>query len=67
MINAESQMRIAKLRAKPDLTLEDMKEVVRILREGRVTAQTSSAAGRGKTAKAAVQSADELLNELERL
>lgn len=65
MLSSEAQMQIAALRAKPDLTLDDMRLAVRLLREGRATAATQSEGARRKVAKAEIKSADELLNELD--
>jgi uncharacterized membrane protein YsdA (DUF1294 family) len=46
------------------LTVDEMKEAVLALRQGRVGAAIASDASRRKTAKAVVPSADDLLSEL---
>ena len=70
MISAESQARITQLRAKStegSITQEEMREVVRLLREGRASAATASETSRRKVARAEIKSADEMLNELDGL
>lgn len=64
MYSPETSARIAELRAKDELTLSDMQEVIRLLREGRSAA---SATTRRKVARAEIQDADTLLGELEGL
>ncbi len=66
----ELQSRIAIWRAKAidgSLTLEDMKEAVRAMRAGRISAAYSSEAARRSKAKSTVKDGDELLKELEGL
>lgn len=63
----EVNARIAVLRAKAlegDLTLEETKEAITLLRQGRVSAAHASEGARRKNAKAAIPSADDLLAEL---
>ena len=47
------------------LSLEDMKEAIQALRGGRVSAAIASSTSRAKKAPIVVQSADDLLGELE--
>lgn len=49
------------------LTVEEMKEAILALRQGRVGAAIASDASRRKTAKTVVPSADDLLNEIDGL
>ena len=63
-----SQLKLAELRAKQqrgeDLTMEEMREAIRLMRDGRVAAQaTSTKARTAKAAKAPVNS-DDLLSQL---
>ena len=70
ILSAEDQARIAVIRAKHEAGTaeqEDLKEFIRLLRQGRVSALTSSDAAKRKAAKAAIPSADDLLSELEGL
>lgn len=64
MLSPEAQTRISELRAKSNagtITLDEMKEVVRLMREGRA----SSIDAQAKTkAKKATRSADDMLSEL---
>ena len=63
----EIQAKIAIWRQKAidnSLTLEEMKEAITLLRQGRVSAAASSESARRAKAKAAVPSADDLLSEL---
>ncbi len=63
----EIQAKIAIWRQKAidnSLTLEEMKEAIALLRQGRVSAAASSESARRAKAKAAVPSADDLLSEL---
>ena len=73
-ISAETQTRIAQLRAKSQdgtLTLEDMREAVSMLRDNRLSAGQAAAksigAAKAKKPKAAARTEDSLLNELEGL
>ena len=49
------------------LTIEEQKEIVTVLRAGRLSAAQSSATKTKAKAKAAVQSADDMLRELREL
>lgn len=63
----EIQAKIAIWRQKAidnSLTLEEMKEAITLLRQGRVSAAASSESARRAKAKVAVPSADDLLSEL---
>ena len=65
--SAEVQNRIAQLRAKVldnTLTLDDMKEAIKLLRAGRVAAQSSAA--KSRTKKPPVDT-EALFNELDAL
>jgi len=67
MLTAESQARITQLRAKSSdgsITLEEMREAVRLIRGDRVSAQTASDSSKRSRAKAEIKSADEMLDEL---
>lgn len=64
----EAQSRVAILRAKAAenrLTPEEMKEVVSLLREGRLAAANSSEQAKRKAAKKAIPTADDLFAELD--
>lgn len=66
ILSAEDQARIAVIRSKANegtITTEDYKEFIRTLRQGRMAASTAAASARAK-AKAAIPSADDLLDEL---
>lgn len=66
-MNIELQEKVSIWRQKAianTLTVEDMKEAVIAMRQGRVGASIASDASRRKTAKAVVPSADDLLSEL---
>jgi plasmid rolling circle replication initiator protein Rep len=66
-VTPEIQSKIAVWRQKAldgTLTLEEMKEAVKLMREGRVSAASASDSSRRKTAKAEIKSADEMLDEL---
>lgn len=70
MLTPLDEAKIAAIRAREaagEATLEDFKEVIRILRAGRFAAVAASDGARKKAAKAAVPNADDLLNELENL
>ena len=65
--SADIQQRIAIWRAKAadgSLTQDEMKEAITVLRAGRMAAATSSSAARIAKAKAAIPSAEDLLDEL---
>jgi hypothetical protein len=47
------------------LTLEEMKEAVKYLRAGRVTAMAAAGAAKRKTAIKVIPNADDLLSEME--
>lgn len=63
----DTQSRIAQLRAKAvtgDLTKEEMKEGIRLMRADRQFVSRASESSKRKVAKAAIPDADELLKEL---
>jgi hypothetical protein len=65
--STETLSRIAQLRAKildNTITLEEMKEGVILLRQDRKSAASSSDSTRRAKAKAAIPSADDMLDEL---
>lgn len=67
---AETLAKIAVWRQKAvegTLTLDEMKEAITLLRQGRTSAAVSSETARRKKAVAAIPSADDLMNELEGL
>lgn len=62
-----TQARVTEWRAKAQagtLTVEEMREAIKVLRAGRVSAAFASETARRKKAKAVVPSADDLLSEL---
>lgn len=64
--SAELQSRIAVWRAKATdgtLTQEEMREAIQVMRQGRMSAATSSASRKAKVI-AAIPSADDLLNDM---
>lgn len=66
----EVQAKIASIRhkiAEKTATLEDMKEGVRLMREGRLSALTTSDSAKRRKAIAEVPKADDLLKEMEGL
>lgn len=71
MMSPELQSKIALWRAKAaqggNLSLEEMREAVGLLRGERKSAAEKSEAGRRKKAKKLVKSADQLLSELDNL
>lgn len=70
LLNPEQQQRLSILRSRQDsgeITLEEMREAVLILRQGRVSAQAASDSSKRKKAAAAIPNADDMLNELEGL
>lgn len=70
MLNAEEQSKIAVWRQKSidgTLTLEEMKEIVAVLRQGRRSAAAASESARRSRAKKEIPSADEMLRDLEGL
>ena len=70
LLSLEDQAKVAEIRAKTEAgtaTIEDTREFIKIVRQGRLTAVTASAAAKRSTAKKAIPDADELLKELEGL
>lgn len=69
MLSPEQQTRLAhyrELNARGELSIDQLKEAVIMMREARVAAQVANAAS-GKAKKKPVKSADDLLGELENL
>jgi len=67
LISPELQSKIASWRqraATNELSQEEMKEAIILLRAGRLTAAAASAPARAKAAKAAIPHADDLLDEI---
>lgn len=68
LLSPESQARVAVLRARSlegTITMEEMREAILLVRQGRVAAQVASAqSGRKAGAKGPRKSGDELLGEL---
>lgn len=67
MYSPTDQARIAELRMKQaagTITVEDLKDFIRITREGRISAQATSTTARTKAAKVAIPNADALLDQL---
>lgn len=63
----EIESRIASLRREAttrELTLDEMREVIRLLREGRLSAHHASATARKAKAKVDIPSANDLLGDL---
>jgi hypothetical protein len=68
MISPELQQKIAGWRQKAldgTITIEEQREALKLMREGRLAAAQASAAGKRAKAKAAVPNADDLLSELD--
>ena len=68
MISPELSAKIAVWRQKSldgTITIEEQREAVRLMREGRLAAAQASSASKRIKAKAEVPSADDLLNELD--
>ena len=66
MLSPEDNQRLAIIReknARGEATPDDLREFVRIQREGRMAALNASDASRRKQAKAVVPNADDLLDE----
>lgn len=64
MLSPQDQSRLSALRSKAidgSISMEEMKEVIKILRQGRLAAATSAATSK---AKKATKSADDMLSEL---
>lgn len=63
-----SQLKLAELRAKQQrgetLSMEEIREAISLMREGRVAAQATSTKARTVKAKAAAINSDDLLSEL---
>lgn len=67
MLSPESQARITVLRAKSadgSITMDEMREAVRLIRGDRVSAQTASEGAKRTRAKAVIKSGDDMLDEL---
>lgn len=67
LLSAEDLAKIAIIRAKNEAgtaTVEDFKEFIKTLRQGRESSLAASAGARRKTAKAAIPNADDLLDEM---
>lgn len=70
MISPELQSKIASWRlraATNELSLEEMKEAVKLLRQGRFAAASAGAAAKRGAKKAAAPAADDMLSELDDL
>ena len=70
MISPELAAKISLWRAKSldgTITMEEMREAVKQMREGRLAASQASANSKRSKAKAAVPNADDLLNELDEI
>ena len=70
MISPELSARIAVWRQKSldgTITLDEQREALKLMREGRLAAAQSSAASKRSKAKAAVPNADDLLSELDEI
>ncbi len=68
MISPELSAKIQVWRQKSldgTITIEEQREALKLMREGRLAAAQASAAGKRAKAKAAVPNADDLLNELD--
>lgn len=68
MISPELQSQIAGWRqgaADGTMTLDEMREAVKLLREGRLSSSYSADAAKRKKAIAAIPKADDLLSEME--
>ena len=67
-MSPESSFKLATLRAKQqsgqELTMEEMKDAIALMREGRVAAQASSTKSRTTKAKSAPVNSDDLLSQL---
>jgi hypothetical protein len=66
-VSFELQMKLTEWRrrtAEGTITLDEMKEAVALVRQGRVAAAAASATAKRKVAKAAIPSADDLLDEI---
>lgn len=66
-ISPEASSRIQQLRLKSEagtITLEEMREAIELVRQGRKSAAESSTAAKAKKAKAAIPNAADLLADL---
>lgn len=67
-LSQESQLALATLRARQqrgeELSFDDMKQAVKLMRDGREAAQASSTKARTTKAKAAPVNSDDLLSQL---
>lgn len=66
-MNLDVQLKVSAWRQKAiegTLTVEEMREAIQVLRQGRVGAAIASDTSRRKAAKSVVPSADDLLGEL---
>lgn len=70
ILSPEDQAKIAVIRAKNEAgtaTQDDFKEFIQTIRQGRLSAHAASETSRRKVAKAAIPSADDLLEQLEKM
>jgi hypothetical protein len=68
MLSPELQARIVEWRRKSldgTITLEEQREAVKLMREGRLAAAQAQSAARRKKAVAEIKSADDMLDELD--
>jgi len=66
-VSLELQIKLTEWRRKAadgTITLDEMKEAVLLVRQGRVAAAQASATAKRKVARAVIPSADELLDEI---
>ena len=69
-VTLETQLKLTEWRRKSaegTLTLDEMKDAIKLLRQGREAALVASAAGKRKAAAKVIPNADELLGELDGL
>lgn len=69
-VTLEMQMKLAEWRkksAEKTITLDEMKEAIRLLRAGREAAGAAASVAKRKTAMKVIPKADDLLDELEGL
>ena len=67
ILSPDTQAKIAEWRSKAaagTLTLDEMREAIRVLRGERMTASTTATAAKKSAAKKIIPSGDDLLNEL---
>lgn len=70
LISNELQSKFASWRMKAaagELSLEEMREGIRFLRQGRMAAASTAGAAKSRTKKSAAPAADDMLGELENL